>query len=223
MFILSELILSFSPQYCQDWCWSLPPLPSPQTRSPPSCSPATTACRTAAMSQSWDQRHFHNLVGHNVTIWMMPWNLMETQLSPRSRILNCLSQNFGRKDKEKSQWVSWYRFSITQARPRRIEEIWRLSLICQFHLFQNYEDSQNIIYLRNIKSLTDLWSSISLISEIGSLKKTGKEPPSSERRQILIFSHLFVCSCRLLTDILQTYSWHIKAHQNLRFKTHSKK
>ena len=41
---------------------------------------------------------------------------------------------------------------------------------------------------KNKRIVTDLWSSISLISEIGSLKKTGRGPPSSRRGQIVIFS-----------------------------------
>ena len=42
---------------------------------------------------------------------------------------------------------------------------------------------------KNKRIVTDLWSSISLISEIGSLKKTGRGPPSSGKRgQIVIFS-----------------------------------
>ena len=40
---------------------------------------------------------------------------------------------------------------------------------------------------KNKRIVTDLWSSISLISEIGSLKKTGRGPPSSRKRDKLLY------------------------------------
>ena len=66
-------------------------------------------------------------------------------------------------DKEKSQWVSSYRLSITQTS----QQDWKKR--------------------KTKRIVTDLWSSISLISEIGSLKKTGRGPPSSRKSDKLLY------------------------------------
>ena len=55
--------------------------------------------------------------------------------------------------------------------------------------FNNSNKPAGLKEKKNKKIVTDLWSSISLISEIGSLKKTGRGPPSSgKREQIVVFS-----------------------------------